>query len=105
MVWASAMCFLYVGLFGKKSFLKRYFSSKSSEPLLQRLRFRDRFFDTANHVEGLLRQRIVLAADDALEAADGVLQRDDLAVLTGEHLRDVERLRQEALHLARTEHH
>src|SRR5204863_3272620 len=73
-------------------------------PLLQRLRLLERLIDRADHVEGLLGQRIVLPADDALEAADGVLERHDLAVLAGEHLGHVEGLRQEALHLAGTVH-
>src|SRR5882762_2574389 len=57
--------------------------------LLQSLGFSLGFFDGTDHVEGLLGQRVELAADDALEAADGVLERDDLAVLAREHLRDV----------------
>src|SRR5690606_32062180 len=68
------------------------------------LRLLDRFLDAADHVERLLRQVIVLAVDDALEAADGVLQRHVLARRTGEHLGDVERLREEALDLARAGH-
>src|SRR5215831_16918016 len=72
--------------------------------LLQRLRLGDRFLDRADHVEGLLGKRVELAADDALEAADGVLQRHDLAVLPGEDLGDIEGLREEPLHLARTVH-
>src|SRR5262249_24026875 len=47
---------------------------------------------------------IVLTGENALEAVDGVLERNDLAVLTGEHLGDVEGLRQEALDLTRTVH-
>src|SRR6185369_11724879 len=46
----------------------------------------------------------VIASQDTHEAADRVLERDDFAVLTGEHLSDVERLRQEALDLARAEY-
>src|SRR5215475_11462166 len=65
--------------------------------LLQCLGLLDRFLDRADHVEGLLGQRVVLTADDALEATDGVLERHDLAVLTGEDLGDVEGLGQEAL--------
>ena len=34
--------------------------------------FLDRFFDTADHVERLLRQVIVVAVENALEASDGV---------------------------------
>src|SRR4029077_16832392 len=73
----------------------------SAMVLLQGLGLRHRFLDAADHVEGLLGKCVELAADDALEAADGVLERHDLAVFPGEHLGDVERLRQEALHLAR----
>src|SRR4029453_14750601 len=69
--------------------------------LLQRLRFLECFLDRADHVERLLGQRVALAVDDHLEALDRVLQRDDLARLAGKDLGDVERLRQEALDLAR----
>ena len=55
----------------------------------------------ADHVEGLLGKRVALAADDHLEAADRLLQRHVLARRAGEHLGDVEGLRQEALDLAR----
>src|ERR1700733_3022351 len=72
--------------------------------LRQCLCFLDCFFDAADHVERLLGQVIVFAGDDRLEAADRVLQRDDLAVLAGEHFRDIEGLRQEALNLARAIH-
>src|ERR1700732_5171509 len=72
--------------------------SASAMVLLQRLRLLDRRVDRADHVEGLFGQRVELAADDALEAADGVLERDDLAILAREHLRNVERLRQEVTH-------
>src|SRR5688572_165029 len=67
----------------------------------QRLRLLDRFLDAAYHVESLLGQVVVLARDDGLEAADRVLERDVLAGRSGEHFSDVERLRQEALDLAR----
>ena len=40
----------------------------------------DRFLDSADHVERLLRQVVVLAIDDAFEAADRVFQGD---ILTG----------------------
>ena len=59
----------------------------------QRLGFFDRFFDGADHVERLLGQVVVFARDDGLEAADRVLEGHDLAVLSGEHLGDIERLR------------
>jgi hypothetical protein len=60
--------------------------------LLKSLCFRDGFFNGADHVEGLLGERVEFAAEDTLEPADGVLERDDLAVLAREYLRDVERL-------------
>src|SRR5512137_85436 len=69
--------------------------------LLHRLRLLERVLDRADHVERLLGQGVALAVDDHLEAADRVLQRDVLARRAGEHLRDEERLRQEALDLAR----
>src|SRR4051812_1823860 len=72
--------------------------------LLQRLCLRGDLVDTADHVERLLRQVIVLAREDAAEAADRLFEWHDLAVLAGEHLRNVERLREEALDLARAEH-
>ena len=54
-----------------------------------------------DHVEGLLGQRVALAVDDHVEPLDRVLERDVLAGRAGEHFRDAERLRQEALDLAR----
>src|SRR4029453_2911361 len=69
--------------------------------LLQRLRFLECFLDRADHVERLLGQRVALAVDDHLEALDRVLQRNVLARRPGEHLGEGERLRQEALDLAR----
>src|SRR6185312_15739250 len=44
---------------------------------------------------------VVLAVDDRLERADGILELDELAGNSGEDFRDVERLRQEALDLPR----
>src|SRR5580704_14647992 len=61
--------------------------------------------NVADHVEGLLRQVVELAVDDLLEAVDRVLERDVLARCARELRRDEERLRQEALHLARARHH
>src|SRR6478735_4869478 len=61
----------------------------------------DRFLDPADHVEGLLGQVVVLAFDDRLERAHGVLDLHELAGDVGEHLGDVERLAEEALDLAR----
>src|SRR4029453_11444729 len=68
----------------------------------QLLALLDRLFDGADHVEGRLRQVVVLAFHQALEAADGVGEIDELAGRTGEHFGDEEWLRQEALDLART---
>src|SRR3974390_1940773 len=73
-------------------------------PSGDRLGLLDRFLDRADHVKGLLREIVVLARNDRLEAADRVLDRHVLALLAGEHLGDVERLRQEALDLARAVH-
>src|SRR6516164_3527568 len=56
--------------------------------------------DGADHVEGGLRQMVVLALAQALEAADGVGKLDEHAGRAGEHFGDMERLRQEALDLA-----
>src|SRR5436190_11649513 len=73
-------------------------------PLLERLRLLERFLDRADHVERLLGQCVALAVDDHLEALDGVLERHVLAWRAGEVLRDGERLREEALDLARARH-
>src|ERR1043166_247249 len=58
-------------------------------------------FDGADHVEGALRQVVVLAVNDLLEAADGVGDLDELALEAGELLGDEEGLREEGLNLAR----
>jgi hypothetical protein len=55
-----------------------------------------------DHVERGLREVVVQAGDDLLERADGVLQRNKLALITGEDLRDLEGLRHETLDLTRT---
>src|SRR5690606_19916608 len=68
---------------------------------LELLRAFGGFVDRADHVERLLGQVIVLAVHDGLEALDRVLQRHVLAGRAGEHFRNVERLREEALDLAR----
>src|SRR6516164_1096073 len=60
----------------------------------------DRLLDGADHVEGGLRQVIVLTLAQALEAADGVGKLDEHAGRAGEDFGDMERLRQEALDLA-----
>src|SRR5712691_12079029 len=43
--------------------------------------------DAAHHVEGLLRQLVVLALDDLFEPADRVAQLDVPSLLAGERLR------------------
>src|SRR6185369_3770360 len=58
-------------------------------------------FDRADHVERLLGQSVALAVENHAEAADRVFQRHVLAGRSGEHFGDVERLREEALDLAR----
>src|SRR3954465_2362517 len=72
--------------------------------LFERLGLLECFLDRPDHVERLLRQRVALAVDDHLEALDRVLQRHVFAFLAGEVLRYRERLRQEALDLARSRH-
>src|SRR5882762_1668471 len=71
-------------------------------PSLQRLRLLERFLYAANHVERLLGQAVALAVYDHPETLDGLLERNELSRRACEHFRDVERLRQEALYLART---
>ncbi|EAA00316.4 AGAP012078-PA [Anopheles gambiae str. PEST] len=66
----------------------------------QTLRLLDDLLDRADHVEGHLRQMVELTVQDLGEALDGFLQRHQLAGVAGEHLGDLERLRQEALDLA-----
>src|SRR6266851_8552588 len=77
---------------------------RESYRLLQRLCLLERFLDRADHVEGLLGERVALARDDHLESLDGVLQLDVLALLAGEVPRHAERLRQEALDFPRARH-
>src|SRR4051812_47122412 len=73
-----------------------------SDRLLERLRFLDRLFDRAHHVESLLGQRVAFAVHDHLEALDRVLETHVLARGAGKVLRHGERLRQEPLDLPRT---
>src|SRR4249920_3025009 len=70
----------------------------------QLLALLDGFLDGADHIEGRFRQVIVLAFADRTETLDGVGEIDKLAGRTGEDFGDVERLRQEALDLARARH-
>src|SRR5215831_2991125 len=60
--------------------------------------------DRADHVKRSLRQMVVLALAQTLEALDGVGEIDELARRTGEHLGHMEGLRQEALDLAGSGH-
>mmetsp|Transcript_2504 Transcript_2504/g.7899 ORF Transcript_2504/g.7899 Transcript_2504/m.7899 type:complete len:228 (+) Transcript_2504:208-891(+) len=68
------------------------------------LRLLGRLLDRADHVERHLRQVVVLALEQALEAAERVGEGDKLARRAREDLGDVERLREEALDLARARH-
>ncbi|KAH7467054.1 uncharacterized protein KRP23_11379 [Phytophthora ramorum] len=60
--------------------------------------------DAADHVEGSLREVVVVAGDDVLERRDRVQERHELAGLAREHLSHVERLRHELLHLTGASH-
>src|SRR5262249_15835057 len=80
-------------------------SCSVSGSILHLLRFLHPFLDAADEIERLLRQLVVLAVHDLLEAADGVLDRHELPLQAGELLGDEERLRQEALDLAGAGHH
>src|ERR1700730_16148250 len=62
----------------------------------------DRLLDGADHVEGRLRQVIVLAFADRAKTLDGIGEVDEFARRSREDFGDEERLRQEALDLART---
>src|SRR4051812_39266745 len=68
------------------------------------LRALDRAFDRADHVERLLRELVVLAVEDLLEAADRVLELHVLARRPRELLGDEVRLRQEPLDLPGPRH-
>ncbi len=58
----------------------------------ERLRFLHRFVNVADHVERLLRQVVVLAVNEFLEAADGIFDRHVLAGLARELLGHAEGL-------------
>src|ERR1700750_1257578 len=68
------------------------------------LRGLDDLVDAALHEERRLGQLVVLAVDDLAEGAHRVVDGDVDARRAGERLGDVERLRQEALDLARALH-
>src|ERR1700741_477255 len=61
----------------------------------------DRLFNSADHVEGRLRQVVVFSLAEPFEAFDSLLQVDQLPGRAGEYFGHVEGLRQEALDLAR----
>src|SRR5919202_4693189 len=73
-------------------------------PGLALVRGLDDLVDAALHEERRLGQLVVLAVDDLAERAHGLVDRDIRAGRAGERLGDVERLRQEALDLARALH-
>src|SRR3989442_1967036 len=70
----------------------------------QRLRLLHGLVDVADHVEGLLGQIVVLAVQELLEGADGVVDLHVLALEAGELLGHVEGLAEEALDLAGAGH-
>src|SRR2546421_2555523 len=72
--------------------------------LLHRFGLRASLVDRAHHVEGLLRQIVVLALEDLLEAAHSLASGHVLAFATGEPLGDAEGLGEKALNLARPRH-
>src|SRR3954469_18342809 len=77
-------------------------SLMSGGALLQALRLGEHLLDTTDVQERLLGDLVQLAADDRLEAVDCLRHRNGLAADTREHFGDVERLTEEALHLAST---
>src|SRR3954454_13629913 len=79
-------------------------SAMGSDACIHLLGRGDHLVDAALQEEGLLGHVVVLAFEDLVEPADCVLELDVLAVAAGEHRRDEERLRQEALDLAGPRH-
>ena len=71
---------------------------------LELLRLFERLLDRADHKERLFGHVVVLAFDDLLEPADGVLNLDVLAFQVRELHHDEEGLREEALDLPRPRH-
>src|SRR5471030_747882 len=71
----------------------------SAQRLVELLGFFDSFVDRADHVERLFWQVIEFAGSDHFEALDRVFQRNVFTWRTGKHFSNVERLRQETLHL------
>src|SRR5262245_53101620 len=84
--------------------IRRSPSPRSGVRLGDLLGVRAHLVEPALHVDGLLRQVVALAGDDLLEAGHGVLDLDVAPGAAGEGLGHVERLRQEALDLARARH-
>src|SRR5476649_1883214 len=70
-----------------------------AQQLVEFLGFFDGFIDRAYHVERLLWQVIEFAGCDHFEALDRIFQRNVFTWRTGKHFSNVERLRQETLHL------
>src|SRR6058998_1911499 len=66
--------------------------------------FFEHFFDRADHVKRLLRNVIILAFDDFLEAANGVFNLHVFAIEAGELRSDEHRLRKKLFDLAGTSH-
>src|SRR5689334_19286618 len=62
----------------------------------------EHLFDSADHVEGLFRNFVVLALMDLVEAANRFRNLHVASLHAGELLGDVERLREELLDLAGT---
>src|SRR5690606_32454991 len=77
-------------------------NARPAQRLVEFLRFFDCFFDRADHVERLFRQVIEFARCDHLEALDRIFQRNVFTRRAGKHFSNVERLRQETLHLTCT---
>ena len=71
---------------------------------LQPLSLFKRLLECPNHIEGLLRDVVVLALNNRLEPADGIFQLDVSTLEAGELLRHKERLREEALDLTGARH-
>src|SRR5258708_21851715 len=67
---------------------------------LQRLRLGEHRLDPADIEECLLGNMVELAADERLEALDGLFDRHEDPLQTGADLADEERLAQALLHLA-----
>src|SRR5471032_1027414 len=76
----------------------------SAQRLVEFLGSFDGFVDRADHVERLFRQVIEFARRDHFEALDRIFQRNVFTWRTGKHFSNVERLRQETLHLTCARH-